>query len=168
MNTHTKIGGSTEPPIFFYFLANPREISRFRDIHNGLVFPCFEGWTSPFFALDHMFDHLASFSPYFRPKNTKRDAIASPYRHIGLATADTNRTLALGFDFNLNLSHFRTPTFTKDSVLLKILLHWITPCVRIIPQEHCSVKTICKILIFPNIRNNSLRLNTLIIFLNKS
>jgi len=40
--TQTKIGGSTEPPIFFYFLANPREISRFRDIYNGLVLPCFE------------------------------------------------------------------------------------------------------------------------------
>ena len=36
MNNPTKLGGSTEPPIFFYFLANPREISRFRDIHNGL------------------------------------------------------------------------------------------------------------------------------------
>ena len=41
--TQTKIGGSTEPPIFFYFLANPREISCFRDIINGLVLPCFEG-----------------------------------------------------------------------------------------------------------------------------
>ena len=39
----TKIGGSIEPPIFFYFLANPREISRFRNKHNGLVLPCFEG-----------------------------------------------------------------------------------------------------------------------------
>ena len=41
--TQTKIGGSVEPPIFFYFLSNPREISRFRDIHNGLVLPCLEG-----------------------------------------------------------------------------------------------------------------------------
>ena len=41
--TQTKIGGSTEPPIFFYFLANSLEISRFRDIKNGLVLPCFEG-----------------------------------------------------------------------------------------------------------------------------
>ena len=41
--TQTKIGGSTEPPIFFYFLVNSREISLFRDIHNGLVLPCFEG-----------------------------------------------------------------------------------------------------------------------------
>ena len=39
----TKIGGSIEPPIFFCFLANPREISRFRNKHNGLVLPCFEG-----------------------------------------------------------------------------------------------------------------------------
>jgi hypothetical protein len=38
-----KIGGSAEPPIFFYFLTNPRKISRFRDIHNGLVLPCFRG-----------------------------------------------------------------------------------------------------------------------------
>jgi len=38
-----KIGGSIEPPIFFYFLANPREISRFRNKHNGLLLPCFEG-----------------------------------------------------------------------------------------------------------------------------
>ena len=41
--TQTKIGGSTEPPIFFYFLANPREISRFRNKYNRLVLPCFEG-----------------------------------------------------------------------------------------------------------------------------
>ena len=39
--TQTKIGGSTEPPIFFYFLAKSLEISRFRDIFNGLVLPCF-------------------------------------------------------------------------------------------------------------------------------
>ena len=39
--TQTKIGGSTEPPIFFYFLANPRKISRFLDKHNGLVLPYF-------------------------------------------------------------------------------------------------------------------------------
>ena len=41
--TQTKIGGSTEPPIFFYFLAKSLEISRFRDKYNGLVLPCFEG-----------------------------------------------------------------------------------------------------------------------------
>ena len=35
----TKIGGSIEPPIFFYYLAKSLEISRFRDIHNGLVLP---------------------------------------------------------------------------------------------------------------------------------
>ena len=55
--TQTKIGGSTEPPIFFYFLANSCEISRFHDMTNGLVLPCFKGLTSPFFAFDHMFDH---------------------------------------------------------------------------------------------------------------
>ena len=41
--TQTKIGGSIEPPIFFYLLVNPREISRFRNNHNGLVLPCFKG-----------------------------------------------------------------------------------------------------------------------------
>ena len=41
--TQTKIGGSIEPPIFFYFLAKSLEISRFLDIHNGLVLPYFEG-----------------------------------------------------------------------------------------------------------------------------
>ena len=62
----TKIGGSIEPPIFFYFLAKSLEISRFRNIINGLVLPYFEGWTSPFFALDHMFDHLRKFFAKFR------------------------------------------------------------------------------------------------------
>ena len=41
--TQTKIGGSIEPPIFFYFLAESLEISRFYGIYNGLVLPCFEG-----------------------------------------------------------------------------------------------------------------------------
>ena len=41
--TQTKIGGSIEPPIFFYFLAKSLEILRFPDIYNGLVLPCFEG-----------------------------------------------------------------------------------------------------------------------------
>ena len=41
--TQTKIGGSTEPPIFFYFLLFSRKCSFFRDINIGLVLPCFEG-----------------------------------------------------------------------------------------------------------------------------
>ena len=41
--TQTKIGGSIEPPIFFYFLAISLEISRFCHINNGLVLPCFWG-----------------------------------------------------------------------------------------------------------------------------
>ena len=41
--TQTKIGGSTEPPIFFYFLAKSLEISHFCNNHNGLVLPFFEG-----------------------------------------------------------------------------------------------------------------------------
>ena len=38
--TQTKIGGSTEPPIFFYFLAKSLEISRFRDIDYRHILPC--------------------------------------------------------------------------------------------------------------------------------
>ena len=38
----TKIGGSTEPPIFFYFLDKSLEISRFLDMTNGLVLPFFK------------------------------------------------------------------------------------------------------------------------------
>ena len=41
--TQTKMRVHNEPSFFFYFLANPREISRFRNIINGLVLPCFEG-----------------------------------------------------------------------------------------------------------------------------
>ena len=41
--TQTKIGGSIEPPIFFYFLAKSLDISRFRNKHNGLALPYFEG-----------------------------------------------------------------------------------------------------------------------------
>ena len=64
-STQTKIGGSVEPPIFFYFLANPREFSIFHNIINGLVLPCFEGPASTFFAFDHMFDHLRRFLHFF-------------------------------------------------------------------------------------------------------
>lgn len=38
-----KIGDSIEHPVFFRFLVNPREISRFCDIRKGIVLPCFEG-----------------------------------------------------------------------------------------------------------------------------
>ena len=41
--TQTSSEVHNEPPIFFYFLANSREFSRFRDKHNGLVLPYFEG-----------------------------------------------------------------------------------------------------------------------------
>lgn len=41
--TQTSSEVYNEPPNFFYFLANPCEISRFRNIKNGLVLPCFEG-----------------------------------------------------------------------------------------------------------------------------
>ena len=41
--TQTKTRVHNEPSFFFYFLANPREISRFRNKHNELVLPCFRG-----------------------------------------------------------------------------------------------------------------------------
>ena len=41
--TQTKTRVHNEPSFFFYFLSNPREISRFRNLKNGLVLPCFEG-----------------------------------------------------------------------------------------------------------------------------
>ena len=41
--TQTSSEVHNEPPIFFYFLAKSLEISRFRDKHNGLVLPYFEG-----------------------------------------------------------------------------------------------------------------------------
>ena len=41
--TQTKTRVHNEPSFFFYFLAKSLEISRFRDIYNGLVLPCFEG-----------------------------------------------------------------------------------------------------------------------------
>ena len=41
--TQTKTRVHNEPSFFFCFLANPREISHFRDKYNGLVRPCFEG-----------------------------------------------------------------------------------------------------------------------------
>ena len=41
--TQTKMRVHNEPSFFFYFLANPREISRFRNKQDGLVLPCFEG-----------------------------------------------------------------------------------------------------------------------------
>ncbi len=41
--TQTKNRESHDSRFFFYFLAKSLEISSFRDIHNGLVLPCFEG-----------------------------------------------------------------------------------------------------------------------------
>ena len=55
--TQTKIGGSIEPPIFFYFLANPREISRFRDNDYRHILPCLMGRMCLFFRYDDMLDH---------------------------------------------------------------------------------------------------------------
>ena len=41
--TQTKTRVHNEPSFFFYFLAKSLEISRFRNIINGLVLPYFEG-----------------------------------------------------------------------------------------------------------------------------
>ena len=55
--TQTKIGGSTEPPIFFYFLAKPREISRFCDIDYRHILPFLSGRMCLLFGNDDMLDH---------------------------------------------------------------------------------------------------------------
>ena len=52
-----KIGGSIEPPIFFCFLANSLEISRFRDIDYRHILPCLSGRMYLFFVNDDMLDH---------------------------------------------------------------------------------------------------------------
>ena len=41
--TPKKIGIRKSPDFSFIYLANPREISCFYNIKNGLVLPCFEG-----------------------------------------------------------------------------------------------------------------------------
>ena len=55
--TQTKIGGSTEPPIFFYFLAKSLEISRFRDNKYRHILPFLSGRMCLLFRYDHMLDH---------------------------------------------------------------------------------------------------------------
>ena len=55
--TQTKIGGSIEPPIFFYFLAKSLEISRFRDNDYRHILPCLPGRMCLFFGNDDMLDH---------------------------------------------------------------------------------------------------------------
>ena len=55
--TQTKIGGSIEPPIFFYFLAKSLEISRFRDNDYRHILPFLSGRMCLFFRYDHMLDH---------------------------------------------------------------------------------------------------------------
>ena len=59
--TQTKIGGSTEPPIFFYFLAKSLEISRFCDIDYRHILPCLSGRMCLFFGNDDMLDHRCLF-----------------------------------------------------------------------------------------------------------
>ena len=61
MNTRTKIGGSIEPPIFFYFLAKSLEISRFRDIEIRHILPFLLGRMCLFFRNDDMLDHTCCF-----------------------------------------------------------------------------------------------------------
>ena len=55
--TQTKIGGSIEPPIFFYFLAKSLEISRFRDNDYRHILPCLPGRVCLLFGNDDMLDH---------------------------------------------------------------------------------------------------------------
>ena len=55
--TQTKIGGSTEPPIFFYFLAKSLEISRFRNNDYRHILPCLPGRMCLFLGNDDMLDH---------------------------------------------------------------------------------------------------------------
>ena len=56
--TQTKIGGSVEPPIFFYFFSKSLEISRFRDNKYRHILPCLSGRMCLFFGYDDMLDHL--------------------------------------------------------------------------------------------------------------
>ena len=55
--TQTKIGGSIEPPIFFYFLAKSLEISRFRDNDYRHILPFLSGRMCLLFRYDHKLDH---------------------------------------------------------------------------------------------------------------
>ena len=55
--TQTSSGVHNEPPNFFYFLANPREISRFHDIDYRHILPCLPGRMCLFFGNDDMLDH---------------------------------------------------------------------------------------------------------------
>ena len=55
--TQTKIGGSIEPPIFFYFLAKSLEISRFRIIYYRHILPFLSGRMCLFLGNDDMLDH---------------------------------------------------------------------------------------------------------------
>ena len=64
--TQTKIGGSTEPPIFFYFLAKSLEISRFRDNDYRHLLPFLLGRMCLFFRNDDMLDHTCWFLGWFR------------------------------------------------------------------------------------------------------
>ncbi len=59
--TQTKIGGSTEPLIFFYFLAKSLEISRFRDNDYRHILPFLLGRMCLFFRNDDMLDHTCLF-----------------------------------------------------------------------------------------------------------
>ena len=64
--TQTKIGGSIEPPIFFYFLAKSLEISRFRDNDYRHILPCLPGRMCLFFRNDDMLDHRCLFEGQIR------------------------------------------------------------------------------------------------------
>ena len=56
--TQTKTRVHNEPSFFFYFLANPREISRFRDNDYRHILPCLMGRMCLFLGNDDMLDHI--------------------------------------------------------------------------------------------------------------
>ena len=55
--TQTKTRVHNEPSFFFYFLANPREISRFRDNDYRHILPFLSGRMCLFYCNDDMLDH---------------------------------------------------------------------------------------------------------------
>jgi len=59
--TQTKIGGSFEPPIFFYFLAKSLEISRFRDNNYRHILPFLSGRMCLFLQRRHVRPYMLIF-----------------------------------------------------------------------------------------------------------
>ena len=55
--TQTNSEVHNEPPNFFFYLANSREISCFRDNDYRHILPCLSGRMCLFFCNDDMLDH---------------------------------------------------------------------------------------------------------------